>query len=173
MRDAPSLAIVTALEDAGAKARAHDPAGMDQARAQLLDVTVRGPLRVRARRRGAGDRDRMDFAPGARFQAARRMASPSIADLRNVYRPEDVRRRGFRDVGIGISYGRNAEMNGLNQIRHQLRPTRNDTYSYSDGLRTDDGKVSPFRPPSSARSNDRKWRTHSPRELWKPHAVLA
>ena len=49
MRDAPSLAIVTALEDAGAKARAHDPAGMDQARAQLLDVTAaRTPTSARA-----------------------------------------------------------------------------------------------------------------------------
>ena len=31
------------------------------------------------------------------------MASPSIVDLRNVYRPEDVRRRGFRYVGVGTS----------------------------------------------------------------------
>src|SRR5580692_1057860 len=39
MRDAPSLAIVTALEDAGAKVRAHDPAAMDQARAMMPGVT--------------------------------------------------------------------------------------------------------------------------------------
>ena len=30
-------------------------------------------------------------------------ASPSIVDLRNVYCPEDIRRRGFRYVGVGIS----------------------------------------------------------------------
>jgi hypothetical protein len=29
------------------------------------------------------------------------MASLTIVDLRNVYRPEDVRRRGFRYVGVG------------------------------------------------------------------------
>ena len=33
MRDAPSLAIVTALEDDRREVRAHDPVGMDQARA--------------------------------------------------------------------------------------------------------------------------------------------
>jgi hypothetical protein len=32
------------------------------------------------------------------------LTSPSIVDLRNVYRPEDVRRR-FRYVGVGISNG--------------------------------------------------------------------
>src|SRR5271154_1472704 len=35
MRDAPSLAIVTALEDAGAKVRAQDPAAMNQAGALM------------------------------------------------------------------------------------------------------------------------------------------
>ena len=105
MRDAPSLAIVTALEDAGAKVRAHDPAGMDQARAQLPDVTLCA--------------DPYECAHGAEalvivtewdaFRAldfnrlAELMASPSIVDLRNVYRPEDVRRRGFRYVGVGTS----------------------------------------------------------------------
>ena len=107
MRDAPSLAIVTALEDAGAKVRAHDPAGMDQARAQLPDATLCAvPSVVRARRRGAGDRDRYRYA----FRAldfkrlAELMALPLYcSDLRNVYRPEEVRRRGFRYVGVGTS----------------------------------------------------------------------
>jgi UDPglucose 6-dehydrogenase len=105
MRDAPSLAIVTALEDAGAKVRAHDPAGMDQARAMMPNVTFCA--------------DAYECAEGAdalvivtewdAFRAldfkrlAKLMASPSIVDLRNVYQPEDVRRRGFRYVGVGTS----------------------------------------------------------------------
>jgi UDPglucose 6-dehydrogenase len=105
MRDAPSLAIVTALEDAGAKVRAHDPAGMDQARAMMPSVTFCA--------------DAYECAEGAEalvivtewdaFRAldfkrlAKLMASPSIVDLRNVYQPEDVRRRGFRYVGVGTS----------------------------------------------------------------------
>jgi UDPglucose 6-dehydrogenase len=104
MRDAPSLAIVTALQDAGAKVRAYDPVSMDQAREMLTGVEFCA--------------DPYDCAQGAEvlvivtewdsFRAldlkrlASVMASPSIVDLRNVYRPDDVRRRGFRYVGVGI-----------------------------------------------------------------------
>ena len=103
MRDAPSLAIVTALQDAGAIVRAYDPASMDQARELLTDVKLCA--------------DPYDCAEGAEalvivtewdsFRAldlkriAGVMASPSIVDLRNVYRGDDVRRRGFRYVGVG------------------------------------------------------------------------
>jgi UDPglucose 6-dehydrogenase len=105
MRDAPSLSIVMALQDAGAKVRAHDPASMDQARPLMSDVTFCD--------------DPYDCAEGAEalvivtewdpFRAldferlAGKMATPSIVDLRNVYRPEDVRRRGFRYVGVGVA----------------------------------------------------------------------
>jgi UDPglucose 6-dehydrogenase len=105
MRDAPSLAIVTALEDAGAKVRAHDPAGMDQARAQLPDVTLCADPYECAR----GAEALVIVTEWDAFRAldfnrlAELMASPSIVDLRNVYRPEDVRRRGFRYVGVGAS----------------------------------------------------------------------
>jgi len=104
MRDAPSLAIVTALQDAGAKVRAYDPASMDQARELLTDVKFCA--------------DPYDCAEGAEalvivtewdsFRAldlkriASVMASPSIVDLRNVYRGDDVRRRGFSYVGVGL-----------------------------------------------------------------------
>jgi len=107
MRDAPSLAIVTALEDAGAKVRAHDPAGMDQARGQLPDVTLCADPYECAR----GAEALVIVTEWDAFRAldfkrlAELMASPSIVDLRNVYRPEDVRRRGFRYVGVGISNG--------------------------------------------------------------------
>ena len=35
MREAPSLALITALQDMGARVRAFDPAGMNQAQALL------------------------------------------------------------------------------------------------------------------------------------------
>ena len=38
MRDAPSLSIVQALQDAGAKVRGYDPEGMEQARPLMPDV---------------------------------------------------------------------------------------------------------------------------------------
>ena len=39
MREAPSIALITALQDMGAKVRAYDPAGMEQASKVLSDVT--------------------------------------------------------------------------------------------------------------------------------------
>src|SRR4051812_30525461 len=39
MRDAPSLSIIAGLQDAGAKVRAYDPEGMEQARPLFSDVT--------------------------------------------------------------------------------------------------------------------------------------
>ena len=39
MREAPSIPLITALQDLGANVRAYDPAGMDQAKLALPDVT--------------------------------------------------------------------------------------------------------------------------------------
>ena len=39
MRDAPSIPLITALQDMGAKVRAFDPIGMEQAKSVLKDVT--------------------------------------------------------------------------------------------------------------------------------------
>ena len=38
MREAPSIPLVTGLLDMGAKVRAHDPVGMEQARKELPDI---------------------------------------------------------------------------------------------------------------------------------------
>jgi UDPglucose 6-dehydrogenase len=106
MRDAPSIAVITALQDGGATIRAFDPEGMEQAKAVL-------PAGV------AYCRDAYECVAGAdaavivtewnifraldldRVKAA--MAAPVLIDLRNVYRPEQVRAKGFTydDVGRG------------------------------------------------------------------------
>ncbi|MGC1578753.1 MAG: UDP-glucose/GDP-mannose dehydrogenase family protein [Beijerinckiaceae bacterium] len=103
MREAPSLAIVSTLQDAGALIRAYDPEGMEQARAVLHKV---------------------DYCPDAyscvdgadalvivtEWDAFRALdlervkgllREPLIVDLRNIYRPEEMRRRGFRYVSVG------------------------------------------------------------------------
>ena len=105
MRDAPSLAIVTALIDAGAKVRAFDPESMDQARPLMPEVTFAN--------------DAYECAEGAdaltivtewdQFRALdfprlkRIMKGHAIIDLRNVYKGSDVRRRGFDYVGVGVA----------------------------------------------------------------------
>src|SRR5262249_21917305 len=39
MREAPSIPLITALQDLGARVRAYDPVGIEQARSLLSDVT--------------------------------------------------------------------------------------------------------------------------------------
>ncbi len=105
MRDAPSIAIVTALEDAGAKVRAYDPKAMEQARPVMPNVTF--------------CKDAYDCAQGAeaivmvtewdefraldlpRIKSA--LNAPNMIDLRNLYRPADVKRHGFSYSGVGRS----------------------------------------------------------------------
>ena len=71
MREAPSIPLITALQDMGAKVRAYDPVGMEQAK-PLLDQRhlLRRRLCLRRGRLRAGDRHRMGAVPRARFRAA-------------------------------------------------------------------------------------------------------
>jgi UDPglucose 6-dehydrogenase len=103
MRDAPSLAVVQSLQDAGVTVRAFDPEGMDAAKAMMPDVIF--------------CKDAYEAATGAdavtivtewdTFRALdlRRLASvmtaPVMVDLRNVYRPDDVRKLGFAYSSVG------------------------------------------------------------------------
>jgi UDPglucose 6-dehydrogenase len=105
MREAPSIPLIVALQDMGAKVRVHDPEGMQQARQVLTDVTYcDGPY------------DCIDEADAAvivteweQFRALDfdrlkdLMACPVIVDLRNIYRPEDMQRQGFAYTCVGRS----------------------------------------------------------------------
>jgi UDPglucose 6-dehydrogenase len=107
-RYSPAISIITALQDAGARINAFDPEGMDQARLildgltfffdpysccdkadALVIVTEWDAFR-------ALDLDRVKSA----------LAAPVMIDLRNIYDPEDMARRGFvySSVGRGASY---------------------------------------------------------------------
>jgi UDPglucose 6-dehydrogenase len=103
MRDAPSLAIVTALEDAGAHVRAYDPKSMDQAKALLPNVTFCDDPYSCAKGAEAlvivTEWDAFRALDLSRMKAL--MASPYMVDLRNVYRPAEVRRLGFGYAGVG------------------------------------------------------------------------
>jgi UDPglucose 6-dehydrogenase len=103
MRDAPSIPLITALQDMGAKVRAYDPQGMEQAKHFVSGV--------------AFCKDAYDCAEGAsalvivteweQFRALdfdrlkKVMTKPVLVDLRNVYRPEQAARYGFSYEGIG------------------------------------------------------------------------
>ena len=103
MREAPSISIITALQDMGAKVQAFDPAGMDQAKAVLKDVVYcEGPYEC------VDGADALVIATEwEQFRALDfrrlhdRMACPVIVDLRNIYRPEDVSKFGFAYSCVG------------------------------------------------------------------------
>jgi UDPglucose 6-dehydrogenase len=105
MREAPSITMITALQDMGAKVRVFDPAGMDQAKALLRNVTY-----CESAYGCADGADALVIATEwEQFRALDLprlrdlMACPVIVDLRNVYRPEEMSRHGFAYACVGRS----------------------------------------------------------------------
>jgi UDPglucose 6-dehydrogenase len=103
MREAPSIALITALQDAGAKVRAYDPEGMKQARAGLENVEY--AEHAYACIDGADALVIVTEWDAFRALDLDRVKSllkrPIVVDLRNIYRPQDMAGRGFTYVGIG------------------------------------------------------------------------
>jgi len=103
MRDAPSIDIVRAFQDGGASVAAYDPEGMEQAKAVLEGVAYASDPYSCAE--GADvlvlvtEWDAFRALDLARLKGI--MAAPVLVDLRNVYRPEEVREAGFAYAGVG------------------------------------------------------------------------
>ena len=103
MRDSPALDLVPALIAAGAKVQAFDPEGMHEAKALLDGVDFRdGPYDA------VKDADVVvivtEWDPFRALDLDRLKSlvkQPVIVDLRNIYRPEDMRAKGFRYTSIG------------------------------------------------------------------------
>jgi UDPglucose 6-dehydrogenase len=103
MREAPSIPLVTGLLDMGAKVRAHDPVGMEQAKKELPDIEYcDDPYECV---KGA---DAMvivtEWAPFRALDLERiksAMAQPIVVDLRNIYRAGDMAAHGFIYDGVG------------------------------------------------------------------------
>ena len=103
MRDAPSLDVAPALMAMGATVQAFDPEGMHEASSLLDGVVFKdGPyeavegadavvILTEWDQFRALDLDRVKLL----------LRQPVIVDLRNVYRPEDMRARGFHYSSIG------------------------------------------------------------------------
>jgi len=103
IREAPSLDIIRGLMKAGAKVRAYDPVAMIETAQVLPDVNYAD--------------DEYSAVTGAdalvlvtewnQFRALDMkrirdlMKTPKVADLRNIYEPDDMRELGFEYVGIG------------------------------------------------------------------------
>jgi UDPglucose 6-dehydrogenase len=103
MRDAPSLSIVQALEDAGATVRGYDPEGTEQARPMMPNVEFAGSAYDAAKGADAVVLvTEWDVLRALDLQRlARTMAQPVFIDLRNVYPPDEVEEAGLRGYSVG------------------------------------------------------------------------
>jgi UDPglucose 6-dehydrogenase len=105
MRDAPSLAIIQTLQDAGAEIRAYDPEGMAAARGMMERIEWATDVHDAAA--GADCLVLVTEWNAFRSLDLKRikdlMATPCLVDLRNVYRSEEVLAAGFRYVSVGRS----------------------------------------------------------------------
>jgi UDPglucose 6-dehydrogenase len=103
MRDAPSLAIVAALQDKGAKVQAFDPEGMTEAKALLEDVQFKDDPYAAAEGADAlvivTEWDQFRALDLDRIKLL--MNRPVLVDLRNIYKPADMRARGFTYTSVG------------------------------------------------------------------------
>ena len=111
MRESPSIPLITALQDLGAKIRAYDPEGMEQSKTELSDICYcDGPYSC-----ADGADALVIVTEWEQFRALdldrlkRAMACPVIIDLRNIYQPQDVIAHGFRYESIG----RNTQTGGV------------------------------------------------------------
>ena len=103
MRDAPSIPLITALQDMGAEVRVYDPVGMEQAKKVFENVTFcDGPYEC-----ARGCHAMVIVTEWEQFRAldlkemSAIMACPVIIDLRNIYSPDEVTRNGFLYSGVG------------------------------------------------------------------------
>ena len=103
MRDSPSLDIVPALQKAGAKIRAFDPAGMEEASRLLEEIDYcEGPYQTLD-----GADAVLIITEWDEFRALDldrvlgHLKSPIMIDLRNIYEPTEMVERGFQYRSIG------------------------------------------------------------------------
>jgi UDPglucose 6-dehydrogenase len=103
MREAPAIGIIRSLLDGGAKVRAYDPVAMTEAMKLLPDIEYADDEYAAV----TGADALVCMTEWNQFRAldlARirdLMATPKVADLRNIYDPEDMRELGFEYVGVG------------------------------------------------------------------------
>jgi UDPglucose 6-dehydrogenase len=103
MRDAASLIVLPALAARGARVRAYDPVGMDEARRLMpgldtapdpyacMDGADAVVILTEWEQFRALDLDRVKAA----------LRTPVIVDLRNIYKPADLKAKGFTCVSVG------------------------------------------------------------------------
>jgi len=103
MRDAPSLDIIPALQEAGAKIRAFDPEAMEESSHLMKDVMFcDGPYHALEGADVAVIITEWDQFRALDMERVKSLLStPTVVDLRNIYRPEDMAAKGFNYTSVG------------------------------------------------------------------------
>jgi UDPglucose 6-dehydrogenase len=103
MRDAPSLDIIPALQAAGAAIKAYDPESMHEAGKLLTEVKFcDGPYHAIDGADALVLITEWDQFRALDFDRVKSlMKTPTVVDLRNVYDPEAMAKRGFAYTSIG------------------------------------------------------------------------
>lgn len=103
LRNAPALDIILQLQKEGAKIKAFDPRSMDKASKILSEVKFCKDVYETARGSDClviitewNEFKEIDF-----LRLKRMMAQPIIVDARNIYEPQELKKLGFRYIGIG------------------------------------------------------------------------
>ncbi len=105
MRDAPSLDIIPALQRAGAKIQAFDPAGMHEAQSLFKDIEYKdGPYSALDGADAVVIITEWDEFRALDIDRVKSLLkSPVMIDLRNIYRPDEMREAGVAYHSIGRS----------------------------------------------------------------------
>ena len=103
MREAPSIPLINGLIDFGARVRAYDPVGMEQARKELPEIEYCKDAYECAHQADA----LVIVTEWRQFRALdlkrikEEMKHPVVVDLRNIYRPDEMAAHGFTYDSIG------------------------------------------------------------------------
>jgi UDPglucose 6-dehydrogenase len=103
MRESPAIDIIETLVARGARVRAYDPVAMPEARHCLPEIEYAEDEYAAI----AGADALVIITEWNQFRALDMekvkslLKEPKIADLRNIYEPEDMRALGFEYVGVG------------------------------------------------------------------------
>lgn len=105
MRDSPAIAVAQTLHDAGVSIEAFDPEGMEIAAPLMPEVTMTNdPYDAIKGADAVAIVTEWDAFRALDLKRVKELANaPVMIDLRNIYKPEDVRAAGFEYSSIGRS----------------------------------------------------------------------
>jgi len=103
MRDSPAIAVAQTLTDAGVEVAAYDPEGMELARPMMPHVEMVGDPYAAIQGADAivivTEWDAFRALDFARVKAIAK--APVLVDLRNIYKPDDMRAAGISYTSVG------------------------------------------------------------------------